>query len=310
MTDSRIQRGPSAWRAADLAAEPARWSFDLGDFCDAGDLTGASDPGQPVINTDVVARDLPRGFPAVAAEVRRRLFEGAGFVVIRGFPVGADRQRRAVSLYAWLIAQFGGLVPQNTAGDDLYLVRTKGLGADRQYGSRGSGELLFHTDQAAAPPELLPAVLGLLCLDRAGEGGYTRLVSGHALLNDLLDVDPSLVDALTAPAPFGRENDGVSDAPPVIARPIGFAGGGRAKLRYNRFFCEVGAAATGRTFAPDMVAAFDAIDELFDRGHLPHQVLLQPGDALIADNSVVMHNRSAYVDDHGHQRCLVRAWAH
>ena len=44
----------------------------------------------------------------------------------------------------------------------------------------------------------------------------------------------------------GRENDGVSDAPPVIARPIGFdRRTGRARLRYNRFFCEVGAAATG-----------------------------------------------------------------
>ena len=305
------------------------WSFDLTDLCDpaalddgpeipdngpnalAGDEPGpaAGAGDEPVVDHDVIARQVPACFPAVAAEVGRRLFEGPGFVVVRGFPVGAGQRRRTVALYAWIMARFGLLLPQNTASDDLYLVRTKGLGADRQYGSRGSGELLFHTDQAAAPHHLLPAVLGLLCLDRAADGGDTQLVSGHARLTDLLDVDPRLVDALVAEAPFGRENDGVSDAAPVVARPIGFDDRGRARLRYNRFFCEVGAAATGRTLAPDMVAAFDAIDELFDRGHLPHRMLLQPGEALFADNSVVMHNRSAYVDDDEHRRCLVRAWS-
>jgi alpha-ketoglutarate-dependent taurine dioxygenase len=38
-------------------------------------------------------------------------------------------------------------------------------------------------------------------------------------------------------------------------------------------------------------------------------LLLEPGDALIADNAVVMHNRSAYVDSADHTRCMVRAWA-
>ena len=275
------QIGATAWRGSTLV-DPDAWSFDL--------------------------RSCGGGFDEVAAEVRRRLFDGPGFVIVRGFPVGDGARDRAIELYARLMGQFGAFLPQNTKGDHLHFVQTRGLGADRQHGSRGSGELLFHTDQAAAPPELLPAVLGLLTLERAANGGHTQLMSGPTLVNELLAVDRALVEALLPPAPFGREDEGVSDAPPVVAPILAVDGDGRARLRYNRFFTEVGARQTGRALSPALVAAFDAADEILARPELPLQFLLDGGDALIADNSVVLHNRSAYEDDDHHQRCLVRAW--
>ena len=289
--------------------DPDAWSIDLRTWCNYDDLAGREQPSDdPVLHTDVIAADVPAGFVQVESEVRQRLTGGPGFVVVRGFPVAGAGRRRVTQLYAWLMSRFGRFVPQNTRSDELHLVQTQGLGADRQYGSRGSGELLFHTDQAAAPPELLPAVLGLLTLDRAAGGGHTQLASAHALINGLLDRDPSLVTALTRPAPFGRADEGVSDADPVVAPILQCDATGRASLRYNRFFTEVGARQTGRVLADDLVAAFDAADEILSRPGLPHQLLLSPGDALIADNGLVLHNRSAYEDDQLHQRCLVRAW--
>jgi hypothetical protein len=300
----RFQRGPSVWDA-DLPA--SAYTLELPEFCavDAWPVDG----DDIVLRGDVAAGDVPGGLDRLADEVGRRLFDGPGFTIVRGFPVASKGWAVSARTYAWLMSRFGRLIAQNTAGDPLHLVRTKGLGADKQYGSRGSGELVFHTDQAAAPPEMLPEVLGLLCLDRAAEGGRTQLVSGHALLNELLREAPAAVDALSEPIPFGRDADGVSDAPALVARPIEWTASGRARLRYNRYFTEVGAEQLGRSLAPEVVAAFDAVDELVPREQLAVDLLLEPGDALIADNAVVMHNRSAYVDSADHTRCMVRAWA-
>jgi hypothetical protein len=302
------QTGPTAWTAETLT-DADQWSFDLRRFCTDEGLRGHEPPSDGVIlHEGVTTSDLPEGFDEVAAEVRRRLFDGPGFVIVRGFPVSDGGRRRATQLYASLMARFGAFIAQNTAGDHLHLVRTKGFGADLQYGSRGSGELLFHTDQAAAPPAMLPAVLGLLTLERAATGGLTQLMSGHTLLNALLDIDADHATALVPPAPFGREDSGVSDAGAVVAPILVVEDAGRARLRYNRFFTEAGAKQTGRALAPALVAAFDAADTVLDRPELPLQLLLEVGDALIADNSLVLHNRSAYEDDGVHQRCLVRAW--
>jgi hypothetical protein len=302
------QTGPTVWTGADLD-DASCWSFDLRSYCDDDDLRGPEPPADDVVlHRDVVAHQLPAGFDAVEAEVRTRLFHGPGFVVVRGFPVRQGGRRRSVQLYATLMARFGAFVAQNTRGDHLHLVQTRGLGADMQHGSRGSGELLFHTDQAAAPPPMLPAVLGLLTLDRAATGGVTQLVSGHTLVNELLAVDRALVAALLPPAPFGREDEGVSDAPPVVAPILQVGAGGRAGLRYNRFFTEAGARQTGHALDPVLVAAFDAADGILGQARVPVELLLDVGDALIADNSVVLHNRSAYMDDDVHRRCLVRAW--
>jgi hypothetical protein len=205
----RFQRGPSVWDA-DLPA--SAYTLELPEFCavDAWPVDG----DDIVLRGDVAAGDVPGGLDRLADEVGRRLFDGPGFTIVRGFPVASKGWAVSARTYAWLMSRFGRLIAQNTAGDPLHLVRTRGLGADKQYGSRGSGELVFHTDQAAAPPEMLPEVLGLLCLDRAAEGGRTQLVSGHALLNELLREAPAAVDALSEPIPFGRMPTASRTRPP------------------------------------------------------------------------------------------------
>jgi hypothetical protein len=317
----RRQRGGGVWTAADLS-EPGLWSMDLpAAVVDAP----APFPGLQPARADGVAdlavsdgtipaewgwrRSALRAFDALNDDVERRLGSGPGFVVLRGFPVAEWGPLGAAALFARVIARRGGLLAQNTAGQRLYLVRTRGGGPARQYGSRGSGELLFHTDQAAAPPDEMPTSLGLLCLQQAAEGGVTRLASAHRLVNGLLERDRALAEALRAPAPFARDPDGVSSAPPVDASPIMDDGAGVVRVRFNRYFMEVGARQTGRPLPDGVVAALDALDRLLADPAAAHEVLLAPGDALVADNGLVLHNRTAYVDDTDHRRCLVRAWA-
>jgi hypothetical protein len=300
------QVGATAWWPATL--ESAAYTLEMADYLDVADgPEGEAGPDQVALRGDVY--DPPPGFSRLIGDVSNRLTEGPGFAVVRGFPVGS-RSRWGTQLFASLMGGFGTLLAQDVHGDLLHLVLTTGVGDDRQYGSRGSGELLFHTDQAAAPGDQLPAVLGLFALQRAADGGRTRLVSGHTLLNELRGGDEALAAALCVPLPFARDDDGVSSADPVEAPAVRVGRGGRAQIRFNRYFMETGARRMGLALDPKVSAALDAIDELFDSRPLDVDLLLEPGDALVADNSVILHNRTAYLDDDEHQRCLVRAWAH
>lgn len=311
----RHQTGGAVWSGDDLAA--AQWSMRLPAALAAAPapVTGALE-AIPELAPPAAGEpwDWPSAaeaaFAQLAGDVDERLRAGPGFVVVRGFPIARWGPFAASALFARLMAGRGRLLAQNTDGQRLHLVRTRGGGAAREYGSRGSGELLYHTDQAAAPPEELPTSLGLLCLQPAATGGVTRLASARWLLNGLLGRDPALAEALQHPVPFARDADGVSAAAPVDAVPIDAATGGEIRMRFNRYFMEVGARATGRALPPVVVAALDAIDELLAQPGAAHEVLLGSGDALVADNGLVLHNRSSYTDGVGQMRCLVRCWAH
>lgn len=302
------QDGVTAWYPATLDA--AAYTVALDQFLDmaGGPVASVPAPDQPILRGEVGAPGLPAGFDQLLTEVGRRLTDGPGFALVKGFPVdGAARW--STQVFASLMSGFGKLLAQDVHGDLLHLVRTTGLGDHRQYGSKGSGELLFHTDQAAAPVDQLPGVLGLLALQRAASGGHTRLVSGHTLLNELRTRDAALAASLCAPLPFARDDDGVSSSDPVEAAAVVIGRGGRARIRFNRYFIETGARRVGVELDSRVSAALDTVDDLFDTRPLDLELLLEPGDALVADNSVILHNRTAYQDDDHHLRCLVRAWA-
>jgi alpha-ketoglutarate-dependent taurine dioxygenase len=267
----------SCWTAAELAADPDSWTVVI-------------DPTSPA---EAAAR--------IDASLER------GFALVRGFRI--DDRNAALAQYELIMAQFGPLLAQNVHGDRLHLVKTQpGTESDRTYGSRGSGELLPHTDQAAAPPATRPRLLGLLCLDRAADGGETRLTSGEAVLQRVLASMPSAAEVLRRDFPFGRDPDGVSDDPVTHAPIIEDRPDGRLGLRYNRYFIEVGARRSARAFDPEELAAMDRIDEALADETLIHGMLLRPGEAVVVDNLAVVHDRTAYVDDDVHQRCLARAW--
>jgi hypothetical protein len=271
--------GSSLWDAATLAADPASWQLDV----DHADLRGT------------------------AAAVARALRAGPGVVCARGFGAPGEAEP-ATHRYAEVAAALGRLLPQNRDGALLHHVRAEaGRGAERRYGSKGSGELLFHTDQAASPPERRPRILGLLALDRAARGGETRLVSGEAVVARVAAQVPDAEAALRTPVAFARD-DGLTDDPPVMAPVLETRADGRPAIRYNRYFTEVGARRTGTAPPAEVTRSLDAFDAALADESLVHVILLEPGDAVFVDNLAVLHDRTAYEDDEVHQRCLVRAW--
>lgn len=293
--------GPTAWTAGTVDGAVVAWPVTVDELLAAGAHAEAP---------ELAARPVPALVEAVhpaADALLAALGRGPGFVRAEPLPVDRLGEGGVARVVTALLAAWGRPIVQNLAGDLLYEVRDRVGSADPAYGSRGAGELLPHTDQAAAPPERLPDLLVMCGLTRAAEGGATRLLSGHEAHNRVLAADEDLVARLTSPLWFARNPDGTADDAAVRA-PV-FAGAGRAtRVRYNRFFLGLGAEEAGVGPTDAQREALDALDAVLDDGELVHETMLEPGELLLVDNHVVLHDRTPFVDVKPAVRRLLRGW--
>lgn len=299
-SDERAIVGPTVWTSASLPDGRTAWPVPVPVLVAAGAHGDELDVASPAPDSLV---DAVR--PAAGALVRE-LGQGPGFVRTT-LPLSGLGEAGLARLLVALLAAWGQPVAQNLAGDLLYEVRDRVGSAEQEHGSRGAGDLLPHTDQAAADTERLPDLLVMVVLGRAAEGGATRLLSGHEAHNRLLDRYPAGVDVLSQPMWFARSPDGTADDPPVRA-PV-FTGRGRAtRVRYNRFFLRLGGDEAGEALAEDQRVALDELDAVLDDDELAYETVLEPGDLLLIDNHVVLHDRTPFVDAPPHVRRLLRGW--
>jgi alpha-ketoglutarate-dependent taurine dioxygenase len=302
--------GPAAWTADDAVIETVTTTFaDLSsDVVDdlAGIAHDAVVPAPPA--AAVTARDGVRPF---AALVRERVFAGSGVLVLRGLPVDPDDHARCEAVLTALLGACGTVLPQNVAGDSVYTVIDRSDPRGSFYGgSRATGALLHHTDQAAAPEPLLAHLLTLWCLHPARSGGETIVASGHALHDALVQTDSRFAESLYDRLPFARDDDGTSDAEPVRS-PVFRADGDQVRVRYNEYFVQRGVERTGSELSVEQRDALATCADILATRALDLVLPLEAGDLLLVDNRVVMHNRTAYEDgdDVAHKRRLLRGWA-
>lgn len=310
--DERAIVGPTVWVSATVPDARVAWPVPADALTASIAAAGAARGTGATGSTGGL--DLARPAPAPLVDAVRpaarvladELRRGPGFVRTR-LPLRELGESGLARVLVALLAAWGHPVVQNLAGDLLYEVRDRVGSADQEHGSRGAGELLPHTDQAAAAPERLPDLLVMAAVSRAAEGGATRLLSGHEAHNRLLDRRPAAVDVLSEPLWFARSADGTADDPPVRA-PV-FAGRGRAtRVRYNRFFLRLGTHDAGVAPTGDQRAALDELDAVLDDGELVHETVLEPGELLLVDNHVVLHDRTPFVDAPPNVRRLLRGW--
>jgi hypothetical protein len=177
---------------------------------------------------------------AVMAAVGERL-RGSGAAVLDRVPVErfSEEENRAIG---WVLGSLlGRLVAQKWDGTMLYDVHD--TGKRLEYGVRRSVtnlELQFHTDAPwlALPPEHV----GLLCLNRAPEGGVSRFVSLADAHDDTLGRRaPGLLKRLFEPFPFDRQAEHAPDDPKVEWQPIFAERTDGLVCRYNRALIDAGA---------------------------------------------------------------------
>lgn len=267
----------TAWRGPDMARRRDEWTLDWHDDLDA-----------------------------LASEVRRRLLDGPGFVVVRDAPhvaaaAGAHDEPGACLLD--LASRIGGLRSQNAAGDLLGQVRDVGLdAADPNVRIYQTNERqTFHTDSTDA--------VGLLCLRTAAEGGSSLLASAATSLLELRSRSPKLMPWLFTPVATDRRGETPPGADPWFEIPVLSWLDGHLTPLYQRQYID--SAARFDDAPPlhdDHRAALDAFDEVLDDPEIHLAMDLEPGDLQFVHNHSLLHDRTAFKDHASAPRHLLRVW--
>jgi hypothetical protein len=303
--DAPIDR-PSAWTGDDLTGGPPRATMPAGERAALLERTAqlTADGTSVADATPAMFDDLPLDgtLDAIATE----LDDGRGLLVLDGLPVDDD------GLAFWgLGTRLGRPLPQNKRGDRLYLVRdeTK-LGYEGVRGSKSAGALIFHTDAASGYANSLPDTFGLLAVRTARRGGASLALSGHTLYNRLLDERPDVIDTLRQPFCWDRSEEAGPGDDPIFRAPILEGHGADVAVRCNDAWLRRGHHLAGEALTDDQRDALQALHGVLADPSLVVRFELRPGEALLVNNLVVLHNREAFEDDDGPGRLLYRLWLH
>ena len=237
------------------------------------------------------------------------LNSGRGFAIIERVPIEQSEVEEVLSMY-WLIGQFlGKPMEQNIQGTLLYDVRDTGQNVAQ--GARFSvtnAESSFHNDNSFG--DMLPDLVGLLCLHTAKSGGQSQLVSGYALHNELLENHPNVLETLYQLFCFDRRGQFKAGESSTSQFPIFQWSGDELTLRYLHYYIQVGHERAGKKLTTDQRKALEVVEELLSRADFRVEFNLQPGQMLFTNNHWILHNRTAFEDytDPERRRHYVRLW--
>ena len=297
--------GPAAWRGAELARRPESWTREL-TASEIEELERAlrAVRARGLALGEIRREDFP--LPTLAAAAKhwaREILEGRGFLLLRGLPVARWGDADSALVY-WGLGQHLGMPgAQNPEGELLgHVVDTHEEAANpnvRRY--RTKGEIRFHCDLADA--------VGLLCLRTARAGGASRIASSVSIYNEILARRPALADRLFEPFLLDSRDEqrpGASAYFPVP--PCRYARGRLATFWHSDYFRSVVRHAEVPPFTAQESELLDLYDELAGSKELRLDMRFQPGDVQLISNHTVVHARTAYHDDPGSERHLLRLW--
>lgn len=303
----RVLEPHAEWRRADVADE-SLWTERLtGD--DLADLDGALRHAKSR-STDVLCLgkdDFP--LPTLAPRLKRiehELIDGRGFVLIRGIPRERYDKVDATLLYWGIGMHLGKPWPQNKMGHVLGDVTDQGRYASEGT-SRGNeiGTIAFpyHSDGSD--------LVGLLCLQRASEGGLSTVCNAVAIHNELVRTEPRAAAELYKPQPYDYRGEHPPGGKPWYTVPVFTRLGDRLFVRYIRpYILASQRHEDAPRITPEAERAMQLLDRMTEDPQFSVFMDFSPGDMQFINNYHVLHGRTEYVDDReaGLVRHLKRLW--
>lgn len=296
---------PAAWRGRDLLARPDEWRIRLHEP-EIAELEAALSEieRQDVPLESVTAGPLP--LPRLrgrAAEWRRELSRGRGFLVLSALPIDRWSEERS-ALAFWLLGHLLGQPgAQNAAGELLGHVRDYGerdARHTRLY--RTASEIGFHCDAAD--------VVGLLCLETAVRGGASRIASSVAIWNELYVRDRAAAYLLFEPfAVDRRDEQPAGDRPWFEMPPCRYGADEVLRTFYHgEYFRSVERLEQVGPLSRERRAALDAYDSIGNEPDFRLDMQLARGEIQLLSNHTIVHARTDYEDDSERKRHLLRLW--
>ncbi len=300
-------RHPSAWRPGDFAS-PEELSVDL----TGRDIVSLEDA---VTRIGECGRSLPDphrredvslpGLDETIEGLATVLMEGRGIAIVRGFPVKNHDESAIALMFRVFCCRMGRLLSQSKRRERIGIVAHR---PDRILELRGyerTGRQTLHTDMGA--------VLGMLCVRRAREGGESRLASALAIHDEIRASRPDLLEPLFRGFPVGwgeeppdRATNGYSE----YDVPVLSWNDGRISVCYLAPQVRQAAELAGTILTATAAEAFDLFARMCEREDIVLTLALKEGEAYFINNYNTLHARNAFIDDPevGRGRLMLRAW--
>lgn len=285
---------PSVWTPADFPDETA-WSFDLS-AADQHALVNYARGGQ--------SSDLAEQFGAKVAQWVDLLNKGPGFVRLRHFPIEALTEPEVQRAYLGLGGLLGRPVGQDRGANLITHIRDERVTLApgvRKYRTHLRQD--FHSDGSD--------LVGLLCLHPAQTGGESKIVSSHAVYNEMLRQAPHLVDVMYQPMPWDRNNEqGPGEAPYFELPPITDINGMPRIFFIAWYIRDAQRYPDAPRLSEDQLAALSLVEGIANDPAFHIEMNFRPGDVQLLNNSTVLHSREEYADegDPAKRRHLLRLW--
>jgi hypothetical protein len=298
-------RTRSAWKPADFPT-PDAFSVTLTDAHFAAfDAALALNRRTGRNVEDLTARDF--ALEPIAADVaawRDEVLRGRGFVVLLEFPRDRYTEDDLGMLFFGLGTHFGRAVSQSSMGDRLGHVVDVGGKDRRERAYRNSRELTLHTDRAD--------VVGMLCIQKAAEGGLSGYASAHTIYNEILASRPALLEPLFTGFPYHRRGEESPGEPAITPYrvPVLSESEGALSVVWLRAYIEMAAKELAVPLTEEELAALDYFEEVGRRDDVQLTFMLEPGHAIFFNNCTMLHNRTSFDDDPdpARKRHLLRLW--
>jgi len=240
--------------------------------------------------TELNVNDFP--LPTLARTIaswKAELDKGRGFHLVSGVPVQRwDRHR--IEVFYWCLGlHLGRPGAQNPQGDLLGVVRDTGEDASdpfvRLYRTRS--DIAYHCDAAD--------VVGLLCLESAGEGGESRIASSVAIFNAILAERPDLAGRLFEPFPLDiRNEDSSGELRHIAVPPCRYSGQSLRTFYHSDYFRSAQRHPDVPRFTQDEESLLGLYEEIANDSGIRLDMRLEPGDIQWLSNHSIVHARSAY----------------
>jgi len=297
--------GPHVWRGADLAARDD-WMRPIGDLMRAdldGVVADAHRLGQTWQNFDPKLADR-ESLAEFGAVVRRDLAEGYGFSLLRNMPVENYEPDDLKIAYRALCRHIGIAGAQGDTENRVVEVIDLRSPEKTFYNMRG-GPLPMHVDPVDA--------VGLLCVRKAKRGGLSGIASSMMVHNIMLEECPEALELLYRGFYNLKRNDRGTDGRQILTDhlcPIFGEAGGQLICSLTRSAILAAVDAGRVNLSDEEMEALDLFEEIATRPEIMLQMDLEPGDAQILNNRVIVHNRTDYVDEEPleRRRMLLRQW--
>ncbi len=294
----------SAWRGPEMARDPSWVMRFTPAMIDEIDATLSAVKARGLDATRFGPDDFP--LPTVGPFLARALDEvrdGRGFALLRGLPVGRWDMDDLRRLYWGLGCRWGRPVTQNLKGDLIARIEDLGLDVDalNVKPSQTRAEQRPHTDPAD--------VVALLCVNRAREGGVSRIASSTTIWNEILAHRPDDLPVLLRGFQHDLRGDDAT-ATGVTPQPIPIYRwrDGRLSCVFNASTIKDAQRKTGRAIPAHEMAAVDFIADTARRDDIRLDMAFEPGDIQLLNNYTILHWRTAFTDDPGAKRLLLRFW--